>query len=522
MTSSLSARNIELLTVLVTVLGSGMVYLDQTALTVALPTIQVAFHADVGGLQWLVDIYILMLACLLLIGGALGDRYGRVRVYVIGMALFTVASVICGATNSLEALIAARAFQGIGGALLVPGSLAILNATVEPARRGHAIGLWSSFAPLIALVGPVVGGALVDLLSWRVIFFINVPLGLAAGFLALRYIPENKDEHATGPLDWPGIVALIVGLGGLIYGLIEGPNLGWTRLSVMAATLVGLASLAAFIVIELRSAAPIMPLQFFLNRTFTGINLVTLVLYLALSGVFFFLVLNFQQAQGYSAAQSGLAQLPASLVLMALATPVGRLSPRVGARNLMLAGIITCGLAFLMFARLGLETNYWVSFFPAVLVFGLGLGLFVVPLTAVALTALPDRFSGVSSGVNNAATRLAQMLAVALFGAVLASGFHDALGSRLDAASVPPPLRDQLVASSRDLGAIQVPAALPADVQAAARLAIRLALIDASRTLMYICAVLSMVAAVITLALIKEPRHPTPEDPALQSHIIPG
>jgi EmrB/QacA subfamily drug resistance transporter len=499
-----------------------MVYLDQTALTVALPTLQLAFHTDVGGLQWLVDIYILMLACLLLIGGALGDRYGRVRVYVIGMALFTFASAICGATNSLEALIAARAFQGVGGALLVPGSLAILNATIEPNRRAHAIGLWSSFAPLVALVGPVVGGALVDLLSWRVIFYINIPLGIVASILALRYVPENKDEHATGPLDWPGIAALIVGLGGVIFSLIEGPNLGWSNAGVLLALVVGISALAGFVLIEARSSAPILPLKFFLNRTFTGINLVTLVLYLALSGVFFFLVLNFQQAQGYSAAQSGLAQLPASLMLIALATPVGRMSARYGARNLMMAGIVVCAAAFLMFARLGLETNYWLSFFPAVLVFGLGLGLFVVPLTAVALTALPDRFSGISSGVNNAATRLAQMLAVALFGAVLAGGFHDALAAHLSPLPLSSQTRDQLVGGSRNLGALQIPSDLAPPLQDSVRQAIRLALVESSRSVMYICAALCGVAALIALVTIRDSTRSDSDDPAIRRHLMTG
>ena len=498
-----------------------MVYLDQTALTVALPTLQLAFHTDVSGLQWIVDIYILVLACLLLIGGALGDRYGRVRAYVAGMILFTLASIICGATQSLAALLAGRALQGVGGALLVPGSLAILNATVEPKRRSRAIGLWSAFAPLIAIAGPVVGGALVDLLSWRVIFFLNLPLGLVASFLALRYIPENKDEHTKGSLDWPGILALMLGLAGIIFGIIEGPHHGWGVFDV-ALTLGGVIGLVAFVVIESRSPAPILPLRFFRNLTFTGINLLTLVLYLALSGVFFFLVLNFQQAQGYSAVESGLAQLPASLVLMILATPVGRISNRVGPKLLMITGILFCGLAFLMFARLGLETNYWTSFFPAVIVFGLGLGFFVVPLTAVALTALPDRFSGISSGVNNAVTRLAQMLAVAIFGAVLASTFREALIQRTADLPLDSVTRSQLVADSRHLGAVIPPASLPPALADSVRQAIRFALVDSSRTLMLICAALCAVSALIALLMIRAHKHQTPDEDSIITHSVPG
>jgi EmrB/QacA subfamily drug resistance transporter len=517
-----TSRTSETLIVLVTILGTGMVYLDQTALTVALPTMQVAFHTDVAGLQWLVDIYILTLACLLLIGGALGDRYGRVRVYVIGMILFTLASIVCGATNSLGALIAARALQGIGGALLVPGSLAILNATIPPERRGHAIGLWSSFAPLIALVGPVVGGTLVDSFSWRIIFFLNVPLGILASILALRYIPENKDPHATGSLDYPGILALMVGLAGIIFAIIEGPQQGPFTPSVLTALVIGLIGLVAFIFIESRSANPIMPLKFFRNLTFTGINLVTLVLYLALSGVFFFLVINLQQAQGYSARDSGLAQLPASVILAVLATPVGRLSNRFGPKRLMLIGIILCGVAFLMFGRLGLEANYWTSFFPAVVVFGLGLAFFVVPLTAVALTSLPDRFSGISSGVNNAATRIAQMLAVAIFGAMLASGFRAALMDNVRPLDLEPPIRDHLIADSRNLGAIEIPPTLPLAQADSVRQVVRLSLVDSSRTLMVVCAALCVLAALITAFLIRDPQRPIPSNnPEMLSHTIP-
>jgi EmrB/QacA subfamily drug resistance transporter len=437
------------------------------------------------------------------------------------MILFTVASIICGATNSLGALIAARALQGIGGALLVPGSLAILNATIPPERRGHAIGLWSSFAPLIALVGPVVGGALVDSLSWRIIFFLNVPLGILASTLALRFIPENKDPHATGPLDYPGILALMVGLAGIIFAIIEGPQQGLSP-AVLIALSIGLVGLATFLFIESRSANPIMPLHFFRNSTFTGINLVTLVLYLALSGVFFFLVINFQQAQGYSAVDSGLAQLPASLILAILATPMGRLTTRFGARPLMLIGIILCGVAFLMFARLGLETNYWLSFFPAVVVFGLGLAFFVVPLTAVALTALPDRFSGISSGVNNAATRIAQMLAVAIFGAMLASGFRAGLIDHTAVLPLDPPIRDHLIADSRNLGAIEIPASLSLAQAESVHQAIRLSLVDSSRILMVTCAALCLLAALITFFLIRDPKHPLPDDPSSLSHAVAG
>ncbi len=511
--TSRSPRFIETMVLLVTVLGTGMVYLDQTALTIALPAMQVAFKTDVGGLQWLVDIYILMLAVLLLIGGALGDRYGRVRVYIIGTIIFTLSSAVCGAATSIQLLIAARALQGVGGALLVPGGLAIINATVPTERRAHAIGLWGTFSPLLVLVGPVMGGWLVDTVSWRAIFFLNVPFGILTVFLAKHYIPENRDEHAHGPLDWPGIVTLMLGLGGILSGIIEGPSRGWADPVVIVAIAGGIAGLIAFIFIEQRSPAPIMPLHFFRILPFTGINLLTLVLYLALSGVFFFLVLNFQQAQGYSASDSGFAQLPASLMLMLLATPVGRLSHRFGPKPFIIAGIIVTGIGFLMFARLGLEANYWISFFPAVLVFGFGMGLFIVPLTAVALGVLPARFSGVSSGLNHAVTRLAQMLAVAVFGALLASSFREALIQRTADLPLDPTARVQLIAASRELGAMQPPASLSPKLAAAVRTAVRLALVDSSRMLMFVCAALSLLSLLITLGLVRAPEKALAEQP---------
>jgi EmrB/QacA subfamily drug resistance transporter len=498
-----SERFTEVMVLLVTILGTGMVYLDQTALNVALPAIQVSLRIDVGGLQWLVDIYILTLAVLLLIGGALGDRYGRVRVFIIGMVIFVAASVAGGLAPSLGVLIAARALQGVGGALLVPGGLAIINATVAPERRGRALGTWGTFSPLVTMSGPLLGGWLVDHASWRAVFFLNVPLGLMACYIAARYVPENRDEGSPRQLDWPGVLTLMLGLGGVLFGMIEGPNYGWTNGLVIASLAVGALGLAAFVWVEWRSPAPLLPLHLFRNRTFTGINLVTLVHYMALSSIFFFLTLNLQQVQGFTAFQAGLAQLPTTVLLIVMARTAGRLTDRIGAVPLIAAGVALNFIGFLLFALPGVNANYWTSFFPAQVVFGIGLGMLVVPLTAVALGALGSQHSGIASGFNNAATRISQMLAVAVFGAVLVGGFRAGLTQRTVALDLPPSARTELLSEARNLGATQPPAGLSAEAAAATQQAIHLAFVDGFRQMMILSAALSLVSLVALLALVR-------------------
>ncbi|MBI3362074.1 MAG: DHA2 family efflux MFS transporter permease subunit [Chloroflexi bacterium] len=508
MTKSIrSPRFTETMVLIVTILGTGMVYLDQTAITVALPRMQIALKADVGGLQWLIDIYILTLGVLLLIGGALGDRYGRVRVFIIGTVIFVGSSIICGAANSLGLLIAARAVQGVGGALLVPGGLAIVNATVAPERRGRTLGLWATFSPLITLSAPLLGGWFVDNVSWRAVFFLNVPLGAVALIVAARYVPESRDEHAPEQLDWPGVAALMVGLGGVLFGLIEGPHLGWNHPLVAVTLIAGALGLAAFVVVEWRSPAPLLPLGLFRNRTFTGINAMTTIHYLALSSIFFFLTLNFQQAQKYPAFIAGLAQMPISLTAVLLARPVGRLTDRIGPAPLMTAGVLlTCG-AFLLFTWPGVGAMYWTTFLPATLLYGVGLGLTVVPLTAVALGSLPARYSGIASGFNHAVTRVGQMIAVAVFGAVMASAFRAGLIARTADLPLGASARTQLLAEARNLGATRPPSSLAPDLARATEAAIRLAFVDGFRQIMILSAVLALVGLVIMLVLVRYQPH---------------
>lgn len=494
-----TSRLTELAALLVTIFGTGMVYLDQSAINVALPHIQIALNADVGGLQWLIDIYILVLAVLLLIGGALGDRYGRVRVFRLGLIIFAVSSIVCGLANSLGVLIAARAVQGLGGALLVPGGLAIINTTTAPERRGQMLGWWGTFTPLVVLSGPLVGGWLVDNISWRAIFYLNIPLGIVA-LVAAHFVPESRNEEAAARLDWPGVISLMIGLSGLLFGFIEGPEAGWSP-AIVAALSGGVIGLLAFLWIEWRSPAPLLPLGLFRNRAFTGINLMSLVHYFALSGIFFFLTLNLQQAQGYTAFQSGLAYMPINIALITLGRPVGRLTDRLGAVPLMAAGVAASGLGFLLFALPGLSDNYWTSFFPALVVYGLGLGLTIVPLTAMAMGSLPENLSGIASGFNNAISRISQMLAVAVLGAVLASSFRASLIQRTAAIPLTDSTRTELLASARDLGATRPPTGLADSASAATKLAVRLSFVDAFRQMMFICAGLTVLTLLITLSL---------------------
>lgn len=507
-------KNTESAVLAVTILSTGMVYLDQSALNVAIPHIQTALNADVAGFQWIVNIYILTLSVLLMIGGALGDRYGRVRMLILGTLIFTAASVLCGVANSLEMLIAARALQGIGGALLVPGGLAIINATVPAERRGQALGVWGTFSPLIVMLGPLVGGWLTDAISWRAIFFINIPLGLLACWLAWRFVPESRDETATGPLDWPGVLTLMLGLGALLFGLIEGPQLGWTNTLVLGSIFAGLLSLAAFIFIELRSASPLMPLHLFRNRAFSGINALTLLHYFGLSSIFFFLTLNFQQVQGYGAFEAGLHQLPIPFCLFLMSRFAGRLTDRIGPQRVMTFGILLASLGFLVMLIPGAGANYWLTFFPGQLLFGIGNGLTFVPLTSIALGSLPARYSGIASGLNNAVSRVAQMLAVAIFGMIMLSTFHTSLIEQTQNIPMSADARTQLAEQASNLGATQAPASLPSGAAQAVQAAVKLAFVAGWRNIMLISFGLVLVGIAtfyVFVGLRPAPTAPKPE-----------
>jgi EmrB/QacA subfamily drug resistance transporter len=498
----------------VAILGTGIVFLDQTAVNVAIPSIQSDLQGDIGDLQWIIDSYLLTLSVTLLIGGALGDLYGRVRVYNAGMLLFLVASVACGLAPTSGWLIAARALQGVGGGIMVPGALAIINASTAPERRGRVLGTWATFSPLITLAGPIVGGFLVDNVSWRAIFFLNIPLGIVAMLVAVRHVPDSRNEEAGGRLDWAGLIALVLGLGGLLFALIEGPRLGWTDPLVVATLLIGILGLATFVIVESRVPAPLVPLHHFRNRTFSGINLMTLILFAGLGGPFFFLTLNLQQVQGYSASAAGLAIIPIALSIFLLSRPVGRLSDRIGPRPILITGVLLMSAGFLLLLRPALDASYWSAWFPAILVYGIGIACMVVPLTTIALGALPQRNSGIASGVNNSASRIGQMLSVAILGAVLAGGFRSSLVRRGQELGLPQGVLDALFEQARNLGATQAPVGLPADIAAAVEQLIRLSFVDAFRLIMLLSAAFVLTSLVVLLLMVR-PEAQSEEAPSL-------
>ena len=400
-------------TIAATIVGSGMVFLDGTVVNVALPAIRGDFGADLAGLQWVLTGYLLTLGSLLLLGGSLGDVKGRRKVFSVGLVVFTVASVLCAVAPVLPVLIAARVLQGVGGALLVPQSLAIVTATFHPDDRGAAIGLWSGLAGVSTAIGPFIGGFLVDTYSWRWAFMLNVPLAIVTWWLALA-IPESRDPNASARLDVPGALSVTLGLAGLVYALIEGPTKGFTDPVVVIAGIVGVAFLVVFVLIERRSPAPMMPLSIFRNRRFTGANLTTVTVYAALGGGFFFIGLQLQTVMGYSALEAGIAFLPVTLFLAGLSSSMGRLAQRIGPRLPMTVGPLIAAAGFVWLSQIGPGTSYVSGVLPGVIIFGFGLAITVSPLVGAVLMSVDDHLAGTASGINNAISRVAQLLAIAL------------------------------------------------------------------------------------------------------------
>jgi EmrB/QacA subfamily drug resistance transporter len=391
-----------------------MAALDATVVNVALPSIGRDFGAGISGLQWTLNGYLLTLSAFILLGGALGDHYGRRRVFMSGVVVFAAASVLCGLAPSLSLLIAARVLQGLGGALLTPGSLAIIQASFERDDRGGAIGAWSGLGGIALAIGPFVGGWLIQAATWRWIFLLNLPLAAAVLMVSARHVPETADPEAGPGVDGLGAALAAIGLGGTTYALVEAPDVGSTSTLVVAAAALGVLALAGFFYAEAVRRAPMLPLSIFSSRQFSGANLVTLAVYGALNGIIFLLVVELQQVVGYSPLQSGAATLPLSLVLLLLSARVGALSQRIGPRLPMTAGPILAGVGVLLLGRVGPGASYVADVLPAMVTFGLGMSITVAPMTATVLASADTRHAGVASAVNNAVARIAGLLAVAL------------------------------------------------------------------------------------------------------------
>jgi EmrB/QacA subfamily drug resistance transporter len=422
-----------------TILGSSMAAIDATVVGIALPAIGHDFHASLATLQWVVTGYTLTLAGLLLFSGALGDRYGRKKIFMIGVVWFAVASALCAAAPDSAVLVLARAVQGVGAALLTPGSLAILEASFRPEDRSKAIGAWSGFAGVGTAIGPFLGGWLIAAASWRLIFVINLPIAVVVIFFTRRHVPESHDPDLTGRLDRGGAVLVTLGLVGLTYGLIEGPSSGWGKPVTVTALIAGVALLAAFVGRERRASAPLLPLGIFRSVQFTSANVVTFVVYGALGGALFLLPIQLEQVSRYTALEAGISLLPVTVIMLVLSARSGALAARIGPRLQMSVGPVVIGAGLLLFYRVGPNGSYVTEVLPAVLVFGLGLAINVAPLTATVLAAAPAENAGTASAVNNDVARAAALIAVAVLPAaagltgaayldpkLFSAGFHTA------------------------------------------------------------------------------------------------
>ena len=431
-------------TLIATILASAMTFIDGTVVNVALPALQAGLHATITDVQWVVEAYTLFLSALILVGGAMGDQFGRKRVFLFGVVAFTAASIFCGAAPSPRVLIIARALQGIGAGFLVPGSLAIISATFDDAERGRAIGTWSGFSAITTALGPVIGGWLIQHVSWRAAFFLNVPLAVIVVALSLRFMDESHDPSRTARIDWLGAVLGIVGLGGLVFGLLEWAPLGPGNPLVIGSLALGVVCLILLVVVEHRASNPMMPLHLFRSRPFTLSNVLTLLLYGALGIVFFLLPLDLIQVQHYSPTEAGAALVPFAIIMFALSRWAGGLVARVGPRLPLTVGPALAAGGIALFARGAIGASYWSSIFPAVCLLGLGMTITVAPLTTTVMAAVETAHAGVASGINNTVARVAGLLTIAVFGVFLVRAFDGDVKPRLDHLVLPPAVRAQI------------------------------------------------------------------------------
>ena len=439
-----------------TILASSMAFIDGTVVNVALPALQKNLQATAIGVQWVVEAYSLFLSALLLVGGSLGDHYGRRRVFLMGVSLFALASIWCGLAPNIEQLIAARAVQGVGGAMLIPGSLAIISASFPSEKRGRAIGTWSGFSAITTAIGPVMGGWLVEHVSWRAVFFLNLPLAAAVIFIALRHVPESHDKNQTGSIDWLGALLATLGLGGVTFGLIESSRLGFFEPSVVFAVVGALLALVGFAFLEWRVKSPMLPLKLFRSRNFTGANLLTLLLYFSMSAGFFFLTLNFIQVQGFSATAAGAALLPFILIMFFLSRWSGGLIESYGPRLPLTIGPVVAAAGFALLALPGPQASYWSGFLPGIIVMGLGMAISVAPLTTTIMSSVDQEQAGVASGINNAVSRVAGLLAIAVLGVVMLQVYSRELDRRLSSLDISEATRNALYEQRIKLAGVNI------------------------------------------------------------------
>jgi len=479
-----------------------MAFIDSTVVNVALPAIQASFHATVVDVQWVVESYGLFLGALILVGGSLGDLFGRRKIFVLGVTIFAVASAGCGVASDIPQLIIARNLQGVGAALLVPGSLAIISTSFDEKSRGQAIGTWSGFTAITTAVGPVLGGWLVEHASWRWAFFINLPIAAAVVVISFWRIPESR-RLTAGRIDWIGALLATLGLGGLVNGFLESINLGWTNPLVFGSLILGSGCLFAFVFLESHITSPMVPLMLFRSRRFSGANLLTLFLYAAI-GIFFFLFpLNLIQVQEYSPTAAGTAILPLILLMFLLSRWAGGLVAHYGARGPLMLGPLIAAMGFALFAVPSIDT-YWKSFFPALVILGLGMTVTVAPLTTVVMNSVNEDRVGTASGINNAVARVAGVLAIAVLGIVMVKAFSFHLNRSLAGLSLPATVLQELQANEIKLAGLPPPAGLDPTAIAAIKVSVRGAFVYGFRIVMMICSSLSLASAAVAWLIVPQ------------------
>lgn len=484
-----------------TILASSMAFIDGTVVNVALPALQANFGATVADVQWVVESYGLTLAALILVGGSMGDLLGRRLMFLLGIVVFAIASLLCGMASSIQQLILARSVQGIGAAFLVPGSLALISASFEESERGRAIGTWSGSTAITTAIGPVLGGWLIQHLSWRWAFFLNVPLAVAVIAISLWRVPESRSRQHRR-IDWWGALAATLCLTGLVYGLIQSATLGWRHPWVAGSLVAGVVCMAGFLLIETKVTSPMVPLNLFRSQAFSGANLLTFFLYAAIGIFFFLLPLNLIQVQGYSATAAGGAVLPLILLMFLLSRWSGGLVARYGARLPLVVGPLVVALGFLLFAVPSVGGSYWETFFPAVVVLGLGMAVSVAPLTTVVMESIDQDRAGTASGINNAVARVAGLLAIAVLGVVMVTEFGTHVNRSLATVAMPDDARSELRSNEIKLAALKPPPGVGPATAAVIESSIVASFIFSFRLMMWICAALAIASATAAWRLI--------------------
>lgn len=489
-----------------TILASAMAFIDSTALNVVLPSLQQSLQAKATDLFWILNAYLLMLAALILLGGSLADKFGRKKIFMTGILVFLLSSVSCGFAPGVHFLIACRAIQGLGGALMIPGSLAIISSSFSDEEKGKAIGTWSAVTTLVTVGGPIIGGALADAGLWRCIFFINVPIGVASLLILQFRVKESRDEGADHTLDYPGAATTVAGLALLTFGFLRIPQTGLQNWQVYLSLGSGLLIIIAFIFIERNSKHPLMPLQLFSNKTFSGANLLTFFLYAGLSAGMLFLTLNMVQVQHYSQLQAGFTLLPFTILMILTARYAGSLADKHGPRLLLVLGPATAALGLLLLSfvkHTAGPSDYWTSFFPGILVFGLGMSFTVVPLTTTVMGSVPDHFSGTASGINNALSRIAGVFANAILGAFAILSFSGFLQNEMNRLPLAAKAKQMIVAEAVNLGNAKVPALVDEQNKALVRQSYTNGFVTAYAIIMRTCAALAFFGAMMSFLFIK-------------------